>query len=140
MPIAGFGSITVSNDGTTGSATSDVAVQDGPIAGGTEGMVQLMSTCSGENTILLAGQTLTTSAVLVLPANANRKSFVIQSFSRDGVANNDNCYIGGTSGVTTLTGIALLNTDTYTDDRWLGDVYVICDSNTSTWIRYWERG
>jgi len=135
--VAGFGAITVSNDALTGSATADVAVQDGPTVAASETMVQVMSTASAENTVTQAGQTITASA-LILSANNNRKSFVVQSFTVDGTGNNDIVYIGDAS-VSTTNGLALLDGDSYTDDRWTGVVYAVTASGETAYVRFWER-
>lgn len=135
--MAGFGAITVSNDALTGSATADVAVQDGPTVAASETMVQVMSTASAENTVTQAGQTITASA-LILSANNNRKSFVVQSFTVDGTGNNDIVYIGDAS-VSTTNGLALLDGDSYTDDRWTGVVYAVTASGETAYVRFWER-
>ncbi len=135
--MAGFGAITISTEATTGGATADVAVQDGPTVAASETMVQVMSTAGAENTVTQAGQTITGSES-VLTANNNRKNYVVQSFTIDGTGNNDVVYIGDAS-VSTTNGIALLDGDSYTDDRWTGVVYAVTASGETAYIRFWER-
>ena len=135
--MAGFGGITINHDTLTGSATADVAVQDGPTVAAVETMVQVMSTAAAENTVTQAGQTVTTSAS-VLSANNNRKSFVVQSFTFDGTGSNDIVYIGDAS-VSTSNGLALLDGDSYTDDRWTGVIYAVTASGETAYVRFWER-
>jgi len=135
--VAGFGGITINHDTLTGSATADVAVQDGPTVAGVTTMIQVMSTAAAENTVTQAGQTITGSES-VLSANNNRKSFVVQSFSIDGTGVNDTVYIGDAS-VSTSNGLALLDGDSYTDDRWTGVVYAITASGETAYVRFWER-
>ena len=100
-------------------------------------MVQVMSTAAAENTVTQAGQTITGSES-VLSANNNRKSFVVQSFSIDGTGANDTVYIGDAS-VSTTNGLALLDGDSYTDDRWTGVVYAVTASGETAYVRFWER-
>ena len=133
----GFGAIKVVNEGLTGSASQDVAVQDGPTVGSTETMVQVMSTAGAENTVLQSGVTITSSTQL-MAANNNRKNFIVQSFTLTGAGNNDVVYLGDAS-VTTVNGIALLDGDSYTDDRWTGVVYAVTASGETTFLRFWER-
>jgi hypothetical protein len=133
----GFGAIRIANEDTTGSATADVAVQDGPTVEGVETMVQVMSTAAAENSTQ-AGATITGSGVTLFVAEPNRKNFVVQSFTIDGTGNNDIVYIGDAS-VSTTNGIALLDGDTYEDDRYTGIVRAITKSGETAYVRYWER-
>ena len=136
--MAGFGSITISNDGLVGSATADVSVQDGPTVAGVTSMVQGMSTATAENTLSLSGQTITGVGVTLFVADNNRKNYVVQSFTIDGTGNNDIVYVGDNT-VSTTNGIALLDGDSYTDDRWTGVVYAATASGETAYVRFWER-
>ena len=138
------GGITVKNDGVTpavgGSAL--VATQDGILISGVTTEVQVMSTASAKTTIVLSGVTVsgaTTSLLSGASANNDRKSFVIQSFPIDGTGSNATAYISDGTGTPVSTGIALLDGDTYTDDRWIGPVSVHVPSGVTAYIRYWER-
>jgi hypothetical protein len=63
---------------------------------------------------------------------------VVQSFTIDGTGNNDIVYIGDAS-VSTTNGIALLDGDTYENDRYTGIVRAITKSGETAYVRYWER-
>ncbi len=136
------GGITVKNDGVTpavgGSAL--VATQDGILISGVTTEVQVMSTASAKTTITLGGITVSDNTTLELfAANNDRKSFVIQSFPIAGAGSNTTAYISDGTGTAVSTGIALLDGDTYTDDRWIGPVSIHVPTGLTAYIRYWER-
>jgi len=142
------GAIKILNDGlitdTDGTTqTAFVATQDGPSVDSNITEVQLMSTASAESgntSTITVDNTNTTNgaaAVSIITADVDTKSFVIQSFDTTSTTN-DTVYIGH-SGVTTSTGIVLLDGDSYTDNRWQGAVYAIMTTGDSVKLRIWVR-
>jgi hypothetical protein len=127
------------DDGVVPAQTAYVATQNGPLVDSKATEVQVMSTASsstmGIAAVIEVNVTITGGETLI-DANVNRKSVVIQSF--DPSSTNPVVYIGGDSTLTTANGIALLDGDTYTDDRWTGPINAIVTSGTAN-IRVWER-
>ena len=80
---------------------------------------------------------VSTSAVVGLTSNTSRRSYVLQNFSEGG--SNSTIYIGSTSGVTTGSGIAVLDGDSYSDDGYNGNIYIISGSTAEINVRVWER-
>ena len=145
------GAIKIINDGlitdTLAAAgttqTAFVATQDGPSVDSNITEVQLMSTASAESgnttTVTVNNDNTTdgSSAALIIAADVDTKSFVIQSFDTTSTTN-DPVYIGHV-GVATSTGIVLLDGDSYTDNRWQGAVYAIMTTGDSVKLRIWVR-
>lgn len=142
----GRGGISVQNESLTPAigGSNLVGTQDGEIISGVTTEIQLMSTASAFQTSLASGQTVSSSTPLTINANEDRKSIAIQSTAFNGTDVNPTVYIGDSAldagdltGVTT--GLALFDTDTYTDDRYNGAFKVVCADATGAWIRVWER-
>lgn len=78
-----------------------------------------------------------TTSNLIVAANDQRINLIVRN---NGVAI---CYVGGSSNVTTSTGVQMNQNDTLNDDNsgtrgYIGDIWGIVSSGTTN-MAYWER-